>query len=434
MMKHLILWGFLLGMSVWTGCRDASVIGEDFIVGTEYELALNNSFSLDFTTVRFDSLITSQADRLLIGGQAGTAYGDVAINSYFLLTLAETDADDYIEAEDFERTLRYDSLTLHLPMDGYTLYLNDQTITGTIVVEQLPFELAYPEDEEALYNYSDIAGSRDESGIWQGEGAFFFATDRTTNLDIRLTDRLGASLFSRLESEDEIFTDPDQANEYLKGFKLILKDNPFIMGINKDSLRLTLHTTDITTTTSSNRTFDFHIEGAPYYSRFGHSNIPEVLAVEEIDDEIPSNHLQDQAYVIGGLGYATKIELTEIRQILLDEEAFIVPQAELKVRWLDQDHEQYPDILEVRLVDEDLLDLTAGQTFSLSRTVDEEYGRDNFYVLEATSIINFILDEPFGGEYYLLLTVPDFATTPTPVLLGDQSLSSELNIYTIKNK
>ena len=54
--------------------------------------------------------------------------------------------------------------------------------------------------------------------------------------------------------------------------------------------------------------------------------------------------------------------------------------------------------------------------------------------MDATNIVNFIIDEPFGGQYYLLLTLEDLATTPTPVYLGDQSLSSELNIYTIKNK
>ncbi len=413
------------------GCRESSVLGDDFIEGAAYELALNNSVELEFTTVRFDSIITSESDRLLLGGQSGTDHGDVSIEPYFSFTLIDTEADGYVEAEDYERTLQYDSLTLTIPMDGYTLYMGDETVSETIVFEQLSSELTYLEDEDVLYNYSNLSGS---GGIVMGETSLFFATDRIISLQMRVSDRLGASLFSRLENGDDIFSDQDQASEFLKGFKLSLHNDPFLFGIDVDSLRLTLHTTDITTSISSNRDFTFFVEAAPYYSRVIHENIPSELLVSEVDDEIPSNALQDRAFIIGGLGYATKINLTRVRNLLLDGEPFIVPQAELKVRWLEQPHDTYPNSLVARLVNEDLIDIANNQSFELIREEDDEYGRDNYYVMDATDVINFIFDEPFGGQYYLLLTLQDLATTPTPVYLGDQSFSSELNIYTIKNK
>lgn len=415
-------------------CRESSVLGDDFVEGAAYELALNNTIDLDFTTVQFDSLITSRSGRLLVGGHTGAEHGDVSVESYFLFTLVDTDADEYIEAEEFERTLRYDSLTLTIPMDGYTLYMDEATTLETIVLEQLPFELELLEDEEALYNFSNPNTANVREGAIMGEASFFLATDRLRDLEIRVSDRLGAALFSLLESEDDIFSDQELANEYLKGFRLYLRDNPFIFGIAQDSLRLTIHTTDVSTTTSTNRDFNFFVSSAPYYSKVNHENIPDELVVEDLEDEIPSNVLEDRSMIIGGLGYATKIELTEVRNLLLDGEAFIVPEAELKVRWLEQSHETYPDFLLARLVDEDLVDLADGQIFELVREEGDEYGRDNFYVLDATTIINAILDQPFGGQYYLLLTLQDLATTPTPVYLGDQSFSSELNIYTIKNK
>lgn len=425
----------ILGVVIFQfGCRESSVIGDDFLEGAAYELALDNTIALEFSTIRFDSLITSRSDRLLVGGQQGTDHGDVSMEAYFLFTLADSEADDYIEAEDFEQNLRYDSITLTIPMDGYTLYLGDETIEETLVLEQLPFELEYPEEVEALYNYSDLSGASEQEGMIMGEASFFLATDRIRDLQIRVSDRLGAALFSRMQNEDDIFSDQELASEWLRGFRLSLRNNPFMFGINQDSLRLTIHTTDNTTTTSSNRDFNFFVESAPYFSKVDHDNIPELLQVVELDDEVASNALEDRAFIIGGLGYATKIDLTDVRSLLLDGEPFIIPEAELKVRWLEQPHETYPDILIARLVDEDLIDLANEQTFELTREEDDEYGRDNFYVMDATNIINFIIDEPFGGQYYLLLTLQDLATTPTPVYLGDQSFSSELNIYTIKNK
>ncbi len=429
--SYVVIMGVLISHF---GCRESSVIGDDFVEGAAYELELNNTVPLDFSTIRFDSVITSRSTRLLVGGQRGTDHGDVSMESYFLFTLADSEADDYIEAEDFEQNLRYDSVTLTIPMDGYTLYMGDETVEETLVFEQLSFELTYPDDDEVLYNYSELNGGNEQGGMVVGEASFFLATDRIRELQMRVSDRLGAALFNKLQTEDEAFTDQDIANEFLQGFRLSLRNNPFIFGIDQDSLRLTIHTTDITTTTSSNRQFNFFVESAPYFTKVNHENIPALLDVDELDDEVASNSLEDRAFIIGGLGYAAKVDLTAVRTLLLEGEPFIVPEAELRVRWLEQSHETYPDLLLARLVDEDLIDIANDQVFELTREEDDEYGRDNFYILDATTIINFIIDEPFGGQYYLLLTLQDLATTPTPVYLGDQSFSSELNIYTIKNK
>ncbi|MEO9871943.1 DUF4270 family protein [Ekhidna sp.] len=405
-------------------CSESSVIGEDFIESTDYQITLNNSIPIEFTTVRFDSLITSQSDRLLIGGQNDTSFGDLNIETYFLLDLIESESTD---------NLQYDSITLTIPMDGYSLYLDDVTIRQTVVLEQLVGELEYLEDEAALYNYSDIEGATDVPGTILAEREFLWATDRIRDLEMRLPDLFGEDLFNRLENDDDIFSDQEEANEYLKGFRLYLKDPAFIVGLSRDSLKLTIHTTDISSTSLSNIDFDFFIGLQPQYSKFSHTNIPDALVVEELDDEIASDNLDDNAYIIGGLGYATKIDITGVRDLLLDGEEFILADAELKIRWFEHEQEKYPQTLTVSLINEDFADVTGGQTFTLNQVFDDEYGRDNYYLMDATQIVEFILNQPFGGEYYLLLTASDFNTSPTHVILGDRSSDSEINIYTIKN-
>ena len=407
------------------GCRDISVVGEDFIEGTDYELALTNSTPLEFSTIRFDSLVTSESDRLLIGGQKDTEFGDFQMESYFQFDLLNPESR-------FREGLEYDSVSMSISFDGYTLYLDERIVTETIVVERLINELTYLEDQSELYNYSSISGATDVPGVPLGEKEFFIATDRIRELEVRLDDEFGRDLFHRLENDDEVFSDDEEARQYLKGFRVYLKQPTFLIGITTEDVRLTIHTTDINSTSLSNVEISFSIGFTPYYTKYIHENIPEDLDVVDQEEKISSESMDNRSLIVGGLGYATQIEVTDVRNLLLDGDDFILVNAELRLAWLDQPHEDYSTGLRAQLIDEDFIDLTR-QTFSFRTEIDDEYGRDNFYVLDATSIVDFIINEPIGAEYYLLITTENFTETPTSIVLGDGSLDSELNIYTIKN-
>jgi len=423
-MRKEILCGVVILLIITFGCSESSVVAEDFVESSDFNVEFTSSIPLEFTTLRFDSLITSQSDRLLFGGIQGEPFGDLITESFFLFSLRQG-----IVEED----LRYDSIILTLPMDGYTLYLDEESVRESVIVEQLPGELTYLEDENSLYNYSDIIGATDVPGNVLAMKEFIWNSDRIRDLEIRLPDTFGRDLFDRLEDEDEIFTDVEEANEYLRGLKVYLNSPDFVVGMAVDSIRLTLHTTDLGSSPSENLEFDFFIGLSPRYTKYTHQNVPESLQVEDIEDEVPSDSLNNFSYIIAGLGYASKINLTGVRELLESGDEFILAEAEIKLRWFEQIHEQYPQTLLALLVDGNNIDLANGQTFNFNLTFNEENGRDNYYTLNATDIVQFVLDQPIGREYYLFLTLNDFESSTTPVILGDQSLESEINIYTIRN-
>ena len=403
-------------------CSESSVVGEDFMESSGFSLEVTSSIPLQFSTVRFDSLVTSQSNRTLFGGKSGTPYGDLTMESFFLFELEPFTVDE---------GLRYDSITLTLPMDGYTLYLDEEAVRQTIVVEQLSGELTYLENEGELYNYSDIEGATDVSGDLLARKAFFWASDRIRDLEIRLPDTFGEHLFVRLKDEHEIFQDTDKANEYLKGLKVYLETPDFIVGLAKDSIKLSIHTTDAGSL--SNQDFDFSIGFSPNYTKYTHQNIPQGLVLQDLEDKSISDSLDNRSYLIAGLGYATLIDLTRVRDLIESGDEFILAEAEIRLKWFEQSHGQYPEYLVVQLVDGNYNDLAGGQTFRFNLTHSEENSRDNYYVLNATDIVGFILDQPIGLAYYLFLTLPDFQSTANSVVLGDQLLASEITIYTIKN-
>lgn len=425
-MKRINFFKLLVASVLLPSCSESSVIGKNFVETNNVELVLNNSIDLDIATIKFDSLITSQANRMLIGGQESTDFGDIQIASYFLLSLAD---EETISSDD---NLQYDSLTLTLPMDGYSLYLEEDIVFESVVVEQLIEELAYRDDDPNLYNFSELPGVTDLAGTVLAEQEFFWASDRIRDLEIRLPDELGRDLFDKFENSDEIFSVQGEANEYLKGFKVSLKNPDFAIGFAKDSVRLTIHTTDNSTSPRSNIEFDFYIDLTPYFVKYTQTNIPEELDIRELDEEVPSSELANYSYISAGIGYATTVDLTSLRDLLLDGDDFILADVELWIRWFESSHETYPERLTARLVDEDFADLI-GEPFFLERIIDEEYGRDNYYVVTITSIADFILDQPVGQEYYLLLTTDEYNSSLTSIKLGDRTFSSELNIYTFKN-
>jgi len=341
-------------------CLEASVSGEDFIEREAFELSLDSSFPLELSTIRFDSLVTSASDRLLVGGAKDAPFGTTEIVSYFQVNLVG--ALPTFSLEDY----RYDSATLTVPMDGYSVYLTEETIPGTLILEQLQGELEYLEDESALYNYSEIPGATDLTGDLMSERSFFWSTDRIRELDLRLSDAWGSELFARMQAADDIFRDGTTASEYQRGFRLYLKDPSFAFGLTKDSLKVTLHLTD---QGSSNREIlevDFHIDTRPYYSKVVHSEVPEGLAIENLQDELPSDRLGDLAYIVGGLGYAAKVDSSGVRDLLLDGKDFILVNAELQLRWLEHDSNIYPENLVGLFVDEDLVDIAQGQRLTMT--------------------------------------------------------------------
>ncbi|MEM9328118.1 MAG: hypothetical protein AAGA85_20795 [Bacteroidota bacterium] len=198
-------------------------------------------------------------------------------------------------------------------------------------------------------------------------------------------------------------------------------------------MKVIVHATNLGSSSRTAVDFEFSISTRPHYSRFEHTDSPTNLEVVDVEDEIPSRLLDDRAFIIGGLGYATKVNLTPVRDLLLDGDDFILVSAELRLRWFDHETNMNPQRLTAQFVNEDFVDLADGQQFSLLQSFDDEYGRDNFYTMDATIIADFILEQPVGAEYYLLLTLDDFQSSLTSVILGDKTFTSTIDIYTIKN-
>ncbi len=409
-----------------TSCSESSIIGEDFVGEESFSLLYIDTVTVPISTTKFDSLITSQSGNLLIGNNSNANLGTILADAFFLLDKTE----GVISIGD---GLKYDSITLNLPMDGYTNYLGESGVYRTILVEQLTEELTRL-DDFALYNNSVVEGVDDDLELL-GEKEFLFTEDRIRNLEISLDYQWGLKLFDALRNNIELLTADHEFKEHLKGFRISFaeEDTPFI-GLRADSVSLTIHTSDNFTTPPESISYEFDVGFSPYFTRIDQKNVPEAFSgVMGLEDEISSDQTGNLSLIASGLGYAVKLDLDPIRNsFLLIEDALMVSTI-LEMQWLEAGENQHlPDTLQANLVDESFIDI-AGETLYMHLTKEDDFERNRFYSMDMTSIVDLLLSLPQEEKYFLLLTLKDFNTTITTVLLADQSFDSHLKIYTVSN-
>ncbi len=407
------------------GCSESSIIGEDFVGDEAFSLFYADTVSLPIYTTKFDSLITSQSGRLLIGNSSDSRLGATKAEAFFIL-------ENLSESFSISENLKFDSVTLTLFMDGYTDYLDESEVTSTILVEQLNEELERLDDFN-LYNNTEVDGAIGDLKLL-AEQRFILATDRLRTLEITLDNQWGLELFEQLSDDSELSLD-SEFKEFIKGFKIGFKetDSPFI-GFASDSVSLTIYSSDNFTTPPESITYEFKVGFSPYYSKIEHTEVPEELAeINSLEDEISSNLTNNYGVIAGGLGYAVKLDTDPIRNSFLLTEDLLMVTTILELEWLDEGETRFlPDTVQVNFVNESLFDV-GEQTYYMLRSDGDDFERNRNYSIDLSSIVSLLLSFPLDEKYYLLLSLQDFNTSTTTVLVGDRSFNSRLKIYTVSN-
>ncbi|MEQ6166134.1 DUF4270 family protein [Ekhidna sp. MALMAid0563] len=421
--RTLVLLAVGVIVAIGIACSESSVIGEDFIDSGNFEVTAIDTISLKISTIQFDSIVTSNTGRLLIGSHE-MEVGKITSESFFNLT--------YESSLLIDENYQFDSLVLTLPLDGYVNRVPDEGMHYTIQVHQLSNDLEY-RSTGSLYNISEIDGAEDDLRFL-GDDTFYVEPNRSTTISITIDEILGQDLYEKLIAGHEIFTRTDEFQQYLNGFKLSIAEDPSgFIGFATDSIKMTMMMSDKSQSPPEVVEYDFVISGSPHYSKIQTEDSIDALAeIEDIYDESLSDVTDDIAYIQAGSGYAIKIDLSNVRNLLLDDHDFIMAGAELKLSWLQTEDNEIPEILIGTYINGDFVDV-AGENYSLTLQHDEDYNRDNFYTMDISPLINVLLEPLTDYDYYLLIQTPEFNSTTTSIMLGDQTYDSELIIYTISN-
>ncbi len=420
MIKKLFLAGLV---ALCASCSTDALNDSDFVAGDTFtdsniRVMLIDTLTVETSTIKFDSIETSQTTRMLVGKYTDPVFGTVKSTSYIQL-LPETYG---ISSEAV-----YDSLIFFLKYDNY--YYNDTLQNSTVHLRQLTGNLK-PEGD-SFYNTSAIAFEDEDLGILN----YAPRPLETDSLVIKMNDSLGSQLFQSLQ--EKLITNSDEFKDFFKGMAVLPdeSDNGAIIGFSAPASGMRLYFTTSEESEQVQTYIDFAVNTVgtptPFFNRITADepiDYLKTLTHQEID--LNSADSGNQSFIQSGIGIATKIQFPHIKSVydingegtLLDAVLKIKPTIgnygdELLLR----------DSLSVFLVDQnndltEQLVSTTGTALQAILNRDNQEFNDIYYEIHLGSYIEkLLLTDRETGEALMLLPDNYNATVDRFVLNGSNN-------------
>jgi hypothetical protein len=328
-MKKIKILSFLLAI-LSVSCSVSSV--EDFVVGENFMkdqtgIAMLDTFTLNASTVMFDSIITNSPSRLLIGSNYNRFTGYKSSNAFM-----EMKFDDDIDYTDFV----FDSLCLVMYYD--THYFGDTTVAQTFTVHQLQEEMELNNDNY-LYSTSSFAYNNTPLGSITLKPRP--TTHKKTNkINIRLDDKLGqrfADMIMNSKRRDTI-TSQSKFKNFFNG--IVIKTQPNIAGATFGIRTSDSGSTDNGTKAEDIETkpefrlyyhlrpnpdnlkdlyykFSFYSDGI-YFNQISGNNTGSLIeGIEQSDNEKSSTLTENTLIVQSGVQIFSKFKIPYIENLLM---------------------------------------------------------------------------------------------------------------------
>ncbi|GAA0872919.1 hypothetical protein GCM10009117_20660 [Gangjinia marincola] len=303
---HFILITIFLALSCSINSEDVPTleVGQDF-TDSNTRIITIDTFKVELSTFKFDSINTSSSNRLLIGKYTDEFFGETMAASFMQLQPVSYTIDN--EAE-------LDSVALILGYDNY--FYNDTTKISTISIHRL-LERLRPE-ESVFYNVDVL----DFDPIPLATKEFLAEPIDEDSIYISLPYDFGFELFDAIQDDNII--DEESLTDVFKGFTLqpSEEDDSAIIGFSRNSNQtyLRFYYTIDDEVVQEGLTYDFVIStssSAPTAFNQILSNTENTL-IDGLDDQennLMSNTSGNKSFIQAGVGYATRIQFPTIRNV-----------------------------------------------------------------------------------------------------------------------
>ena len=393
--------------------EETLLAGKDF-TDTDIRVLSIDTFSVQLSTIKFDSITTSTEERLLIGQYEDVDMGVINTASYFQLSPSTyTLNNDAV----------LDSVGLILGYDTY--FYNDTTQVSTINIHKLTDKLRT--DDTYFYNTSSY-GYEDTPLATET----YQATPNKDSVYVTLPFTFGEELFNGIR--DNNITDDESLYQQLKGLTVQPgeNDNSAIIGFSTSSeetyLRFFYSMPD--ELESEEYTYDISINTYFNHIDSDASGLPqEVLTDQEYNLYSPDSY--NMSYNQAGTGYVTKIEFPSIKNISDIGAGGTILEATL---YIELNADSYSDI---QPLSEELLLYTLDQNNDFASQVansidvvtaslSSEESEFN-HVLYNVPVIDFIdqkLSESPETEDALILIPENYNNTVNKIIFNDSEKSN----------
>ncbi|WP_372649559.1 DUF4270 family protein [Draconibacterium sp.] len=427
----LVGWLFLLS------CHDDESLmvslGDNYI-NNQTNVALIDTIQVLLSTVKIDSIPTSESSYLLCGSYTDADLGKISATTYAQIGMPLADIDD---------DEIFDSIVICTNYSG--MAYGDTLLPQTFKVHRVREDIEPSDDYDAdPYLYNTTTLNYDEIPL--GSKTIVPKPNFHDTLAIRLNDELGLEFLSYLRDDDE-FESTSEFLDYFQGVALVPGDeNNSILSFDVDSSFQIRVYTHIIKETKVNKSYTF-VHQSTSHNHFNNvSNDVGGMALEQATtqtEEISSNLLNKRSYLLSSLGYTTRIDFPGISKILEVQYKNILYKAELVLKPLSGTYKskgELPEELILYTSDKKnnvVEELTDQDDYSIPATFyyDEFYDEYTQYIFDITDFIYTELSDGYvDPEDGLLVMLPEteYGGTLDNLVFDARSLSNyrpTLNLY-----
>jgi len=437
-MKNIVF--LLLFLALFTSCQTDNLEG-DFVVGSDY-LSINNkvllidTLTVNVSTINFDSLVTSNQSRILIGNYTDPILGKVKSESYFELTPYTYTLGSSTDTE----TINYafDSIAMILKYDRY--YYGDTTKVQTINIHQLTQKVKHSVDDTNFYNNSTL--SYDSKSI--GSKTFYPKPIGKDSINIQMDPTFGKNLFDKLKNNE--ITSADEFNNYFKGvvIKPSSDNSSNIIGFTSACV-MRLYYKKTNSNSEDTYTKDFTI--ADLTKQFNNISLDKTgTLLQNLPDsrgKLSSDLTNNSSFIQSGTGLACRIDFPHIKQLKYISEKGIIVDAELVIKPIKNSASSlFPIKDSLRVYESDnlnriskiLTNSDGSQMFAKLNTTPDEFNENIGYKINLGSFLNQEMLKTTSSKSSLIFAFPNIAKGVNRIVLGNQKNAEnklQLKIYYI---
>lgn len=424
-----------VALLVLIGCTEPSEIGGSFFKEGSLGVVYTDTLSLHVSTVISDSLVTGNSSRLLIGYHADTDLGKVYSSAFFQLEPKYSDNEEVFVYDLSDISTDYLKTTLILYNDSYSYY--DTLNYQTLYVHELKNKIETEEDGY-LYNTSKT----DFYNAPLGQLTFRPRPNSRDSIEIPLADYLGTIIYEMAVNADESLSNADVFTEDILNGLVILPDTTVdgaILGFDTKA-ELRVHYLDRSVVPSAEKYIRFFVS-SHYNQIISKRDATPLNELVTHKESLSSSLTSRKAYIQGGVGLSTRVEIPYLKSTLIDNPDLIFTRAYLTfkpVKGINKNNTSLPLQLKAYAVNKknevyaDLLSSEEEEGF-VYLFADTDLDRDTYYKIDVTYFIkNQLAIEEFNSNALLFsLKTEELNNTVNRAYVGDQKsdFDMELKLY-----
>lgn len=398
-------WLFLLS------CHDDESLmvslGDNFI-NNQTHVAVIDTIEVLLSTVKIDSIATSESDYLLCGSYTDDDLGSISATAYAQIGMPSV----YIDDDEI-----FDSIVICMSYSG--MAYGDTLLPQTFKVHRVREEIEPSDDYDAapfLYNTTTLKYDK----IPLGSKTIVPKPNFHDTLAIRLNDELGLEFMSYLRDEDDDLESINEFLDYFHGVALVPgeENNSILSFVADTSFKIRVYT-HLIEKHKIEKNYTFVYENTSHNHFNNVSNDVSGTGLEQAitqNEEVSSSLLNKRSYLQGSIGYATRIDFPNLNKILEVEYENILYKAELVIKPLTgtyKNEEELPEEIILYTSDKKnnaIKELTDKSGYSIPATLDYDEFYDEYtqYVFDVTEYIYSELSDRYvDPEDGLLIMLPE---------------------------